>query len=141
MRRTTFYSLIIFTLATVAMGCSGSVDGPKLYSVTGTVTLDGQPIPDASILFKDPTGKNKSYFASVKDGSYSTEMEAGKRQVIITASRKSKDKMVDNAEGTGKEPAMEQYLPAIYNEKTTLEIDVVSGGENQFPFDLKSKSL
>lgn len=139
MLRTQLRSLVIITSATFIMGCGGGEEGPKLFPVTGTVTLDGEPVPDASILFKDPTGKNKSYFASVKDGAYSTKMEAGKRKVLITANRQSKDKMVDNAAGTGKEPAMEQYLPAIYNEKSTLEIDVVSGGENQFPFDLKSK--
>lgn len=139
MLRTQLRSLIIITSATFIMGCGGSQEGPKLFPVAGTVTLDGEPVPDASILFKDPTGKNKSYFASVKDGAYSTKMEAGKRKVLITANRQSKDKMVDNAAGTGKEPAMEQYLPAEYNENSTLEIDVVSGGENQFPFDLKSK--
>lgn len=47
--------------------------------------------------------------------------------------------MVDNAEGTGKEPAIEQYLPAKYNVKSTLEIEVKPDSENQFPFDLKSK--
>ncbi|WP_232100785.1 hypothetical protein [Gimesia fumaroli] len=121
------------------MGCGGGEEGPKQFTVTGTVTLDGQPIPEASILFKDPSGKNKSYFAGVKDGAYSTKIEAGKRKVLITANRPSKDKMVMNAEGTGKEPAMEQYLPAEYNEKSTLEIDVVAGNENQFSFELKSK--
>ena len=139
MLRTQLFSLIIISLTTLIMGCSGGEEGPKLLPVTGTVTLDGEPIPDASILFKDPTGKNKSYFASVKDGAYSTKMEVGKRKVLISDNRQSKDKMVDNAAGTGKEPAMEQYLPAEYNEKSTLKIDVVSGGENQFPFDLKSK--
>ncbi|QDV52043.1 hypothetical protein Enr17x_41020 [Gimesia fumaroli] len=130
---------IIITLATLMMGCGGGEEGPKQFTVTGTVTLDGQPIPEASILFKDPSGKNKSYFAGVKDGAYSTKIEAGKRKVLITANRPSKDKMVMNAEGTGKEPAMEQYLPAEYNEKSTLEIDVVAGNENQFSFELKSK--
>ena len=139
MIRRLFFSLSVIAIATFITGCSSNESGPKLLQVTGTVTLDGQPIPEANILFKDPNGENKSYFASVKEGSFSTKIEAGKRIAIISANRQSKDKMVDNAEGTGKEPAMEQYLPAKYNEKSTLEIEVKPDSENQFPFDLKSK--
>ncbi|QDU10210.1 hypothetical protein [Gimesia aquarii] len=140
MLRTQFFSIsFIITLVIVVIGCGSGESGPKLYTVSGTVTLDGQPIPDASILFKDPASKNKSYFANVKNGSFNSEMEAGKRRVLITANRQSKNKMVDNAEGTGKEPAMEQYLPSKYNEKSILEIEVGSNNENSFTFDLKSK--
>lgn len=139
MLRSQLFSYVAILCTAFVMGCGGSSEGPELYPVSGTVTLDGEPITKGSILFKDPTGTNKSYFASIDAGAYSTEMEAGKRKVIITASRESKDKMVMNAEGTGKEPAMEQYIPAKYNEQSTLEIDVSSGGENQFPFELENK--
>ncbi|EDL58218.1 carboxypeptidase-like regulatory domain-containing protein [Gimesia maris] len=139
MLRFTSHSLAVILFASAFTGCNSSPEGPPLETVTGTVKLDGSPLPDASILFKDPSGENKSYFASVKEGDFSTEMQPGNWKVQITARRQSKDKMVDNAEGTGKEPAMEQYLPAAYNEKSTLDINVSSGEENHFSFDLNSK--
>jgi len=137
--RSPLYSLLMILTLSLLTGCGKTSDGPALETVMGSVTLDGEPLPDASILFKDPARKNKSYFASVKAGAYTTEMQVGQWTVEITARRRSKDKMVDNAEGTGKELAMEQYLPAEYNEKSTLEINVTPDGENQFQFDLKSK--
>lgn len=132
-------SIVSISVIILLMGCGGGESGPNLHPVTGTVTLDGQSIPEASIIFIDPTGKKKSYYANVKNGSFSSKMEAGKRKALITANRQSKNKMVDDAAGTGKEPAMEQYIPAKYNDKSTLEIEVASGNENQFTFDLTSK--
>src|SRR5262245_23665884 len=41
--------LAIPALVVLAAGCSG---GPKLAKVTGTVTLDGKPIPKATLTFE-----------------------------------------------------------------------------------------
>jgi hypothetical protein len=37
------------------------------------------------------------------------------------------------------EQAIEGYIPAAYNSKTTLTAEVKAGGRNEFPFELKSK--
>jgi len=130
--------LLLFSIASFFVGCSAE-SGPLEHTVSGTVNLDGQPLADGSILFVDPQGKIKSYYANIQGGAYRTEVQAGKWQVQISAYRKSKTEMIPNADGTGEEPATEQYLPARYNEETTLEANVTAGGANTFNFDLNSE--
>jgi len=136
--KTNIAVLALMALVTFISGCGGKT-GPEVYSISGMVNLDGQPLPLGSMLFKDPAGEVKSYFATIKDGSYSTELQPGKWQVQITAMRESKTETEPSADGSGVVPATEQYLPARYNEKTTLEAVVTSDGENTFNFDLESE--
>jgi len=131
--------IFLGVLPVLSAGCGGSKEGPLRLTVRGTVSLDGQPLESGSILFVDPAGQIQSYFASVKNGAYQTEMEAGAWDVQITAIRELKDKMVPDGAGTGMVPASEQYLPARYNEKTGLRIDVKPGEKNEFPFQLTSQ--
>jgi len=128
----------LFLAAVGAIGCSSSSDGPELISVSGQVMLDGQPLSTGSILFKDPEGKSRSYFATIEEGTYETKMETGKRRVEVSAIRPVPGKMVPNAAGDGFEPASEQYLPARYNELSTLEIEVDGESQNDFVFELSS---
>jgi hypothetical protein len=36
---------------------------------------------------------------------------------------------------------MEQFIPARYNEGSTLEVDVVPNGPNRFPFELVNEPV
>lgn len=137
----TFRAVVLFFsfLPILLFGCRGDKQGPSRYSVRGIITLDDKPLESGSILFVDPAGQIQSYFATIKNGSYQTDVEAGTWNVQITAIRASKDKQEPNAEGTGMVPASEQYIPKKYNEKTELHIDVKPGGKNQFPFQLSSR--
>lgn len=131
----------LYLLATLfalsLLGC-GSGGGPALYNVKGTVTLDGTPIPKANLLLEDATGETKSYFFDVVNGEFSGEVTAGKKKVNIQASRKSKNKMMPTADGSGTEPAIEQYLPKRYNAATILEAEIKESGDNTLTFDLES---
>lgn len=129
---------LIFGILTVGCG-GGPSDAPKTYEVSGTVTLDGQPVPEGAMVFLDPDGKQKSYGASIKDGNFSTSMTAGKKKVEINASRESKDKMAPGPSGGPPVPVLEQYIPVQYNKQTTLEADISADGSNELTFDLKSK--
>ena len=62
-----------------ALGCSES--GPKAYQVSGSVTLDGQPIPHGEVLFTpDASQKNSGPqgIAVIHDGKYDTRLAGGK---------------------------------------------------------------
>ena len=126
------------TVALLA-GCGGGSDGPTEYAVTGTVTFDGEPLAEGSLLFIDPAGKSRSYPGVIKEGVFSSEMTAGKKTVQITAIRPDPGKTVPSGDGLSQEPAFEQYIPAKYNKKSTLEIEVTDSGDNKFEFDLTSK--
>ncbi len=131
--------LIVGIFSISLLGCGSKSSGPATYKISGTVNLDGSPLESGSILFVDPDRQVQTYFATVRDGSFQTVIEAGKRDVQITSVRESKDKKVPSADGSGMVPASEQIIPVKYNEKTELQIAVEPGAKNQFEFELKSK--
>ncbi len=133
----TFASASLFLLCTL-VGCGAGDQGPKVYPVTGTVTFDGAPIPTATIVLKDPTGQDKSYLAKVVDGVISGESSSGEKKVEITATRIAEGKTVPSADGSGTEPAIEQYIPEKFNVNSTLTA-TIEQGPTTLKFDLQSK--
>jgi hypothetical protein len=130
------FGVLTACLALTAAGCGGGGDGPKLYSVSGKVTLDGEPVKEGRILFRMTGGNGRSYSAPITDGSYELKSEAGSAAVEITASRIIPGK-IDKSNGTP-EPVGEMYIPKKYNSETTLKADVKESS-NTIPFELTSK--
>ncbi len=61
-------------------GCSKQ-EGPTRYRISGTVTLDGKPIPYGEVLFTPDPAKKASGpqgIAPIRDGRYDTAAEGGK---------------------------------------------------------------
>jgi hypothetical protein len=117
----------------VLSGC-GAEDAPELGTVSGTVKLDGKPLPNASVVF-DPEQGSISMGRTDDAGHYELrysfdEMGAvpGKHTVHI---------------GTGDqsaEPPAREVVPAKYNHLSKLTQEV-KPGENTIDFDLKSEGL
>ncbi|QDU48860.1 hypothetical protein [Gimesia panareensis] len=138
--KTVAYYLMLACTAGVLVGCGGGDAGPTTYPVTGKVTVDGEPLAEGNIIFRDAEGKAASGAGKIEQGAFSFETVAGKKAVVITANREIPGKTV--AGGAPDEPpvpAVEQYLPEEYNEKTTLEAEVSEAGPNEFTFELKTK--
>jgi hypothetical protein len=53
-----YLACLVSAICLGVLGCGGSVGGPKPVKVKGTVTLDGQPLPDATVTFL-PTNKDE----------------------------------------------------------------------------------
>ena len=125
------------SLLVVAMlafsGCAPS--GPKTATVAGSVTVDGAPLADGNMIFRDAAGKEKSYGGKVVAGEYSFESTPGSKKVEVRAMREVPGKM-DESNPDEPVPAMEQYIPAKYNTETTLTAEVTDSGENRFDFTL-----
>jgi hypothetical protein len=131
-RNTTLNSLprtwICLPLAAIplTLGCGGN--GPARYEVSGQIAYDGQPVDNGDIIFSPVDRATGIAVGSpIIDGRYeidaSSGLIAGKYTVDITAQRPSGKK---NA-GEGTTPPtdlMEQYIPDIYNEATTLEVEI-----------------
>ncbi len=128
------------SLAAVALiaagGCSGS-DLPELAPVSGVVTLDDAPYPNAHVMFTpaqgrpaeavtDSNGKYELYYLPGTKGA-----EPGKYTVSITTQYQA-------PENPGNEPPFVEPLPAHYNVSSTLS-ETVSPGKNEINFPLKSK--
>jgi len=124
-------------------GCGSS--GPEVGEVTGTVTLDGKPLPNATLTFKSqaPNGTT-SIGVTGPDGKYTLMLTAdrngamlGKHDVEIVTNQLSESD-VENLKSQGKTPPPFTPIPKKYKEPGTLVKDVVKG-KNTIDFELSSK--
>lgn len=115
------------------VGCGPS--GPVTYPVSGTVTFDGQPLPEGFITFV-PEGDISPDAGKIVEGKFEFRAQAGKKRIEINANRTKPGAKVEPSMGA---VPFEQYIPEAYNTKSTLTEEVKSSGENKFTFDLKSK--
>lgn len=135
----------LLALVVLTPGC-GKPDGPPTYRVSGKVTLDGQPVTDGRITFKDPDGQAKSMATDVKAGTYSFYCTAGQKKIEVTWLRKVEGKQYRIGGNPGdpvgpNNPAdvFEEAIPSKFNTQTMLTGEIKSSGGNTFDFDLKSK--
>jgi hypothetical protein len=115
------------------VGCSSGPKEPARYAVSGTVTLDGAPLPEGKINFMTPdTGAIDTL--DIKEGKFSGKAQAGDRRVEINAYH------VEVVDKDGmKSEAQTDLIPPEYNKESKLTAQVTSGGPNTFSFDVKSK--
>lgn len=128
------------------VGCSG----PKHSPVSGRVTLDGKPLPNAAVLFQPKsTGDNPnpglgSGAKTDGDGNYTLTISGtnelgaivGKHRVEISAFDRVKE--IDPNSDRVEKPAR-NLVPPKYNNQSTLEFDVPAGGTKDANFELSSK--
>jgi hypothetical protein len=124
-------SVVAVLAASLLLGCGAS--GPKVYPVSGTVTLDGKPLPDGVIYFKTlQTGTLETF--PVKDGEFKGQAQEGDRRVEISAYRTT----IQGAAGM-KGEVKENLIPPRYNVDSTLTAAVTRDGPNTFKFEVASK--
>ena len=119
----------------LAAGCGS--DEVQRYPVSGTVTFDGQPVPDGHIIFASPGGETTPDAGPIVDGQYAFDVQSGAKRVEIQASREVPGAPVDPAMGMA---PRQEYIPPRYNTQSTLRAEVKPDGENEFNFELKSNS-
>lgn len=120
-------TLLTMALVVLATGCNG--DGK--VRVSGTVTLDGNPVPNGSISFESADGGPGVGSGGIVDGAYDLRTFPGSKKVRIIAYRSSGGQL-------GHMAGFENYIPRRYNDKTML-IREVSPEGNQIDFDLKTE--
>lgn len=123
-------------LACVA-GCGGSQ--PKTYPVTGTVTSQGKPLPDAIVTFVPEQGRHASGVTDAEGKFTLTTVQpgdgamAGRYRVIVS------EKPAEMAEGDYSEPAETQTrIPIKYAEpiESGLSFEVKPDAANEYPIVL-----
>jgi hypothetical protein len=113
------------------LGCAPHGD---LASVRGKVTLDGQPLRDAFVVFA-PTKKGTTSYGRTDAG--------GNYEMMFTDSQKgawigeNSVRISTGDLGSGGGPGPKERVPVVYNEASTLTAEVKSGN-NLFNFELKS---
>jgi hypothetical protein len=117
----------------------GCGDRLKRGQVSGTVTLDGQPVENGVITFL-PTGDTRgpSTSATITEGRYALDSRqgpvVGTNRVEVLAYRKTGKKVRAMTSG-GLIDEVLQAAPPAYNSQSTLERKI-SAGPNTLHFDL-----
>lgn len=139
-RRCLAYGTLLLALA-VAPGC-GSGDSLNRQAVSGTVTLDGQPLDQGTIEFVPTDAQGLLSGSLITSGNFAVPADKGLPPGKYTV-------RISSAEATGgpaapsgadldnSQPAKER-IPAKYNSESELTAEVTDGGANTFTFDLKS---
>src|SRR5260221_9555454 len=106
---------------------------PPTYRVTGSVTWNGEPIPDGVINFIAEDMSIAPDSGKIVNGRYDARVKAGRKKIEVYAHREKKLNTVMN------QGAREGYIPAKYNALSTLIREVKADGENKFDFSLSDK--
>jgi hypothetical protein len=142
------FSRVAVTLGGVlcAASLSGCAKRSDRLAVNGKVTLDGSLIEQGSVRFSS-IGGEKIYAtgAMIKDGEYhvpqSKGLPPGTYRVEIT-SPDAKGPLVTARAAPGEPPGpptARERIPAEYNMNSKQTVELATGKENRFDFDIMSK--
>jgi hypothetical protein len=127
--------LLVDALMLVCLAGCGTPEHPEVGRVSGHVTLDGQPLPEATVMFQ-PTEGRASIATTDSAGKYSLiyldgvpGAKLGAHKVIIRTEIPGED---------GQPPIAKEKLPKKYHQNTELTAEVVRGS-NTFNFELQSE--
>jgi hypothetical protein len=105
----------------LALGCAAESE------VSGTVKVGGADLDSGAILFVPVDGKTGTAGGEIKQGRYSVKVPVGQMKVSISAPKVVGQKKVYNTPNSPVMPVTAEALPARYNEKTELTLDVKPG--------------
>ncbi len=121
-------------------GCAPA-DFPRRRAISGSVTLDGQPLGDGVILLEPPMPyqMGTAVGATIRGGSFAIPRDRGPMpgtyRVRIYSSSGVQAPPADGQTDRSRRPMVER-LPEVYNTKSEMRVDVTEGGSNHFRFDL-----
>ena len=138
----TALTLMAFLVAVALVGCGGSprIDYGKLdlADVSGTVTMDGEPLPNALVIFESP---NMQFSSGETDSNGRYSLMLDWQQKGVTAGPKTvRIKTGASGNDDSGRPKTLETVPKRYNVDSELKVEVASGGGSQtFDFDLTSE--
>jgi hypothetical protein len=129
--------LTVVALAFIFAGCGPS--GPKIAYVTGRVTMDGKPLPNATIVFVPENGRPAGAKTDA-DGRYVLNFTKGRRGAIPGKNTIQITTLRDpTPDENGKSiPGSKETIPVRYNAASELSFTVQPNKRNVADFDLKS---
>ena len=121
-------------VAIAGIGCSGTpADQPDLAPVTGTVTLDGSPLPGVTVAFES-TGGQVAFGETNEAGQYELVYKGPWKGAVLGQNTVRITTVTDAPPGGGWRDPVHPY----YNVRSMLTAEVVEG-ENTFDFALEKK--
>jgi hypothetical protein len=123
------------------IGC-GSSDGLNRHAISGTVTLDGQPISRGAILFEPATQESGTAVgATIRQGTFVIARDDGPvpGNYVVRVYSSSEVQAPPSIRQTDRTPRpMVERFPPRYNTLTELRIGVRDRSVNRYNFDLNS---
>ncbi len=135
MRRIGLFGGLFFAFFLAGLGCS---TGPPMGTVTGTITVDEEPAEMGAITFIPADGKSPTTGGAIKEGKYSVQVYVGKSRVEIRVPKVVGQVKIYDTPDSPIQDDMRETLPAKYNDKTELTIDV-KRGLNEKDWNLETK--
>jgi hypothetical protein len=130
--------LFLAVAALALAGCSSSDSGRS--RVQGAVSYAGEAVDDGGIAFIPDEGAQVRATGEIRDGHYNLDGSRGpypgKYRVEIFWYKKT-GRQITSPSGKAVKDETKQVIPAKYNGKTELKVEV-KPGRNTFDFDLKS---
>ena len=129
------------------VGCGGSDDELPREAISGNVTLDGEPLANGYVTFNPAEGQATQSGGLVTVGKFSVPREQGPvpgKYSVSISSGSAEAKLSPAEEQTGMPGHVTSNkardpIPAKYNANSTLAAEVKKGGDNDFPFELKTR--
>jgi hypothetical protein len=123
-------------------GCGGG-DGPERYAASGHVTLDGQPLNDASIVFQPRDEGGVLASALIENGRFqwsgSDGPTAGEFDVRINPEAVEEMEALEIVQQKKMQAIEKTHIPRRYQQTGALRATVTPGGPNEFEFPLSSR--
>ncbi|QDV66798.1 hypothetical protein Poly24_04860 [Rosistilla carotiformis] len=132
-----FLVAILLLIASVGCGRSSGLVMPETGEVEGIVTMDGQPLPNVSVIFQPQDDPQARASMGVTDaqGHYTLSYHTDKQGALIGSHKVSVTTPTDAPDPSGQ---AEDPIPAKYNSKSELVVEV-QAGSNDIPLELTSK--
>lgn len=127
---------IPFLVATVLLLLGGCGGNDNLARVTGKVTLDGEPVVGALVVFSPVAGGTTSYGRTTASGEYEMMFSDNERGAWLG---ENAVRITTADVGTGDTPASKERIPSVYNSETKLKA-VVESKANVFDFSLQTSA-
>lgn len=118
----------------LVIGCSAKPTGmPDVAPVTGTVTLNGEPLAGASVIFQSESG-HSAMGTTDSSGSYQLTAPGNQKGAVIGLNKVKINSKLDGPP----DPNWKDPIPARYNSASELSAQV-NPGKNSFDFALEKK--
>jgi hypothetical protein len=131
--RCAWWSILI--VGAIVAGCSKT---SNRGTVTGTVTLDGQPLQAGTIRFAPADGQTTTAETTITGGKFNVVVPPGDKKISISAPKVTGKKRMYDATSGPEVDAVQELLPAKYNVQTELTLTVIAGPQQKdFPLTTK----
>jgi hypothetical protein len=134
-----------FSLSLVALvlaGCRG--DSPQTASVSGRVTLNGRPLPNAAVMFQPIAGRDEinpgpgSVGTTDANGRYSLRVVGKNWKGAVVGKHRVRISLMEKEVSSDDSPKPPGFLQEKYYRKSQLQYDVPDEGTSDANFDLTS---